>query len=64
MRELTPVEAADLRNGYDGTHGSAARIAAAWGITHYQMHPALKRHGIDEAVLEEIDDASEKIAAR
>jgi DNA-binding NtrC family response regulator len=46
LRELTKVEVADLRNRYDGTRGSAARIAAAWGITRYQVHRALKRYGM------------------
>ena len=64
LRELTPVEVADLRTRYDGTRGSAARIAAAWGITRYQVHRALKRYGVEEAALEEIDDAPEKLLAR
>jgi DNA-binding NtrC family response regulator len=57
MRELTAAEIADLRNRYDGTRGSAARIAAAWGVTRYQVHRALKRYGIEDAVVEEIDGA-------
>jgi len=64
MRDLTPIEVDELRDRYDGTRGSAARIAALWGVTRFQVYRALKRHGIEETLVDEADDASEESPAR
>jgi DNA-binding NtrC family response regulator len=64
MRELTPVEIQELRDRYDGTRGSAAKIAALWGVSRFQVYRALKRHGIEETLLEEEDERSEKSPGR
>jgi transcriptional regulator of acetoin/glycerol metabolism len=64
MRELTPVEVQELRDRYDGTRGSAAKIAALWGVSRFQVYRALKRHGIEESLPEEDDESSGKPKGR
>jgi hypothetical protein len=53
-----------LHDRYDGTRGSAAKIAALWGVSRFQVVRALKRHGIEERLLEEDDESSEKPKGR
>lgn len=57
MRELTAADIRELRELYDGSRGSAARIAEAWGVSRYQVHRLLKRYGIEERELDEGDGA-------
>jgi len=41
-----------------------ARVAALWGVTRFQVYRALKRHGIEETLIDEADEGSEESPVR